>query len=277
MGSSHSIFYGDKIAIKLDQRSIHAFSSSLEKIKKIINNHHHLRLHDKLINPMTLTKSSSSSSSSHLHIAKLLKKYNPKVFSKEYVVRFDRPGVNLGHILIRKAKESYKTTGIFNSACLVDPFGNVLLSEGSSENTLSPIRTPFLELVRKYHRLLFEAGQEGNKYFAHLKYCKTVLLLGPGKDPKSIMEAGCFGASIEGELPKNRNDHSSQLQYVIQQQDPNDLKDMLGNLPPLYSKTIGIRNAITEVKDVELQDFCRSRALGYHHHSLHLQNNKKIE
>lgn len=246
-GPHDSAFFGGTIDSKLDKRSVRAFSSSLKKVKKIINSHHGLPP-DELANPKTLVAKPSS------RILRILKKYNPRVFSSGYVVSFEKQGIDLGHILIQKAKESYEMSGVFNSACLVDPFGNVLISESGAEHA-SPIRTPFLELVRKYHKLLLEAGPEGSKYLAHLKYCKTILLIGPGKDSKSIMEAGCFGASIEGELPKGK--HS--LQYVIPQQEPDELKDMLDNLPPLYSGVVRIGDAVCEVKDAKLYEFCKSK------------------
>jgi tRNA(Arg) A34 adenosine deaminase TadA len=246
IGSPESIFSGDEIDSELDRRSTRAFSSSLKKVKGIINSHHG-QLPDKLLtDPRTLARSS--------RIFRLLRKYNPKVFSDGYVVDFDRPGINLGYILVEKAKESHEKSGTFNSACLIDPFGNILLSEGSNEGA-SPIRTPFLELVRKYHNLLFEAGAEGRKYLAHLKYCKTVMLLGPGYDSKSLMEVGCFGSSMEGKLPKGR-----QIQYVIQQQGQDDLQNMLDNLPPLYSDVMRKGDAIQQVEDVQLQQFCTGKA-----------------
>jgi len=245
-GPPSSIFSHDMVDSSLDRRSVRAFSSSLKRVKKLVHDHHSLTP-DKLTNPSMLADKPS-------RIARLLKKYNPRVFSKEYTVNFDKPGINLGHILIQKAIESYQASGVFNSACLVDPFGNVIISESGAED-VSPIRTPFVKLVRRYHKLLLDAGPEGRKYFAHIKYCKTVLLLGLGKDSRSIMEAGCFGASIEGELPK----HGEQLQYVIPRQDPDDLQDMLSSLPPLYSDIVRIGDAICEVRDAKLQKFCKSK------------------
>ncbi len=169
-GPSDSMFSGEEIDSKIDRRSVRAFSYSLKKVKEIINNHHG-QLPEKLSDPKTLARSSS--------ISRLLKKYNPKVFSDGYLVDFDRAGTNLGQILVEKAKESHEKSGVFNSACVIDPFGNVLLLEAGAEDA-SPIRTPFLELVRKYHRLLLEAGAEGRKHFVHLKYCKVVTLFVPG-------------------------------------------------------------------------------------------------
>lgn len=244
-GPPDSIFSGDEIDSKLDRRSVRAFSSSLKKVKGIINNHHG-QSPDKLTDPKTLARSS--------RIFRLLKKYNSKVFSDGYLVDFDKPGINLGQILVEKAKESHEKSGVFNSACLIDPFGNVLLSEAGAEDA-SPIRAPFLELVRKYHRLLLEAGAEGSKHLAHLKYCKTVTMLGPGRDPKSLMEVGCFGSCIEGKLPKGE-----QMQYVIPQQGQDDLQNMLNNLPPLYLDVMRLKDAIHQVKDVQLQQFCTSKA-----------------
>jgi tRNA(Arg) A34 adenosine deaminase TadA len=252
-GPRSSIFFGGTVDSKFDKRSARAFSSSLKKVKRIINNNHGI-LPNELIDPKTLVAKPSS------RILRVLKKYNPRVFSQEYIVNFEKPGISLGYILIQKAKESHEMSGIFNSACLVDPFGNVLIAESSLENA-SPIRTPFLELVRKYHKLLLAVGSEGSKYFAHIKYCKTVLLLGPGKNSKSLMEAGCFGASIEGELPKDRR--TRQLEYVISQQEPNNLREMLDNLPPLYSDTTRIQDAVCKVKDTKLYEFCKSKTPKY--------------
>jgi cytosine deaminase len=242
-GPSRSIFYGSMIDSALDRRSVYAFSSSLEKVKRIINRHG--RAPDELIDPRTLGKSS--------RIFKLLKKYNPEALFGAYATTFDKPGSDLGRIMVQKAKDSYRACGIFNSACIIDPFGNVLLTESGAQDA-SPIRTPFMELARKYHRLLFEAGQEGSKHLAHMKYCKTVLMLGPGRDSKSLMELGCFGSCIEGEMPKGK-----QLQYIIPRQKPQDLRDMLDNLPPLFSSVVRIQDATQQVEDAALVKFCRSQ------------------
>ncbi|HEX7033959.1 MAG TPA: nucleoside deaminase [Nitrososphaera sp.] len=244
-GPSDSIFYGSDIDSRFDQRSIRAFSSSLKKVKDIINCHG--QPPSKLVNPRTLERSS--------HIFKLLKKYNPQVLSDEYVVAFDSPGIELGYILVEKASESYKVSGIFNSACIIDPFGNVLMAESGAQEK-SPIRTPFMDLVRKYHKLIFDLGHEGRKYFAHTKYCKIVTMLGPGEDSKSLMELGCFGACIEGRLPEG-----SQLQYIIPQQRQQDLKRMLENLPPLFSTTVRLQDHIQQVEDEQLIKFCKSASV----------------
>lgn len=239
-GPRSSIFYGSEIDGRLDSRSIKAFSSSLKKVKGIVSGHHG-RPPDELANPK-FAKSS--------RLLRLLKKYNPKVFSKGHVVSFDRPEIDLGRILIQKARES---AGAFDSACLVDPFGNVLLAQGSDGQ--SPIRTPFMELVRRYHKLLIEAGHEGRRHLAHMKYCKTVLLYGPGRDPESLMNLGCFGSAIEGKLPKGK-----QLEYVIPRQSQDELQAMLDNLPPLFSRVVRIKDAIRQAKDPELYEFCKDNA-----------------
>lgn len=244
-GSSDSIFYGSEICRRLDQQSVQAFSSSLEKVKAIINRHG--QHPSKLMNPRTLEKSSL--------IFKLLKKYNSEVFSDAYAVAFDRPGIELARILVEKANESYGASGIFNSACIIDPFGNILLAESGVQDK-SPIRTPFMELVRKYHKLIFDAGREGRRYFAHIKYCKIVMMLGPGQDSKSLMELGCFGSCIEGELP-----YGMQLQYVIPQQKHQDLQCMLENLPPLFSTIVRLQDHVRQVEDAELVKLCKARLI----------------
>ena len=219
----------------------------MEKVQEIINRHG--QPPDKLVNPKTPAKSS--------RVFRLLKKYNSKIFSHGYDTSFNKPGINLGKILVQKAKESHEKSGTFNSACLIDPFGNVLLAESGAEDE-SPARTPFMELARKYHKLLFEAGPEGRKCLAHIKYCKTVLMQGPGRDSKSLMDLGCFGSCIEGKLPVGK-----QLQYVIPQQKQKDLQEMLRNLPPLFSEIVRISDAVQQVKDAQLVKFCKSQASEY--------------
>lgn len=241
-GPIDSIFYGSEIDSRLDQRSTLALSSSLEKVKRIINCHG--QSPNKLLNPKTLKRSSSA--------FKLLKKYNPKVFSNDYIVAFGKPGIELGRILVEKANKSYKASGVFNAACIVDPFGNVLLAESGAQEK-SPIRTPLMDLMRKYHKLMFDAGQEGRRYFAHIKYCKTVAMLGPGRDPKSLMELGCLGSCTEGKLPEGR-----QFQYILPQQRQQDLKRMLENLPPFFSTVVRLQDHIQQVEDEELINFCKS-------------------
>lgn len=229
-GPPSSIFHGSKVEAGLDRRSVRAFSSSLEQVKGIVNRG---QKPSKLDNPKTLAKSS--------RVFKLIREYNPDAFSD----------IDLGRVLVQKAKESYETCSVFNSACIVDPFGNLLLAESSAE-AASPARTPFMELVRKYHRLRFEAGREGCRCLAHIKYCKTTMMLGPGRDSKSLMDLGCFGSCVEGNLPEGR-----QLQYMIPQQRRQDLQNMLANLPPLFSNTVRIQDAISQVDDAELVRFCK--------------------
>ena len=168
-GPRSSIFYGSEIDGRLDSRSIKAFSSSLKKVKGIVSSHHS-RPPDKLADPK-LAKSP--------RLLRLLKKYNPDVFSEGHVVSFDRPRIDLGRLLIQKAKES---SGSFDSACLIDHFGNVLLAQESGRQ--SPIRTPFMELVRRYHKLLLEAGLEGRRYLAHMKYCKVAAVRAGARPPE---------------------------------------------------------------------------------------------
>lgn len=246
-GPTDSIFYGSEINSRLDQRSIRAFSSSLEKVRGIINCNG--QPPNKLANPRTLERSSRT--------FKLLKKCNPQALSDDYIVSFDRLGTQLGCILVEKANESYKRSGIFNSACIIDPFGNVLLAESGAQEK-SPIRTPFMDLMRKYHKLMFDVGQEGRKFFTHIKYCKIVTMLGPGQDSKSLMELGCFGSCTEGKVPEG-----SQFQYIIPQQRQQDLKRMLENLPPLFSTILRLQDHIQQVEDEKLIKFCKSELASF--------------
>ncbi len=244
-GSQDSIFSGSEIDPLFDKRSTRAFTSSLAKIRNNINKD--WILPDRLENPGLLAKSKPSS-----HLVKTIRHHNPQAFSEEHTLNPGAPGAALGQVLISKARESYRNAGLFNSACIIDPFGNILLAGGAS-----PVeQTPLLDMMRRYYSLVNDAGENGRRYLAHPKYCKIAILFGPARSPAGLMEVGSLGSFFEGKLPRNSR---GQLEYVIPRQDVSELSGMLRSLPPFYSRTANLENVIQQTQDDALKEFCMAR------------------
>jgi cytosine deaminase len=242
-GPQDSIFSRSEIDPVFEKRSTRAFTSSLGRVRGRINKN--WISPDRLENPRLLIKSKPS-----LHIVKTVRRYNPEAFSEKHTLEQDAPGAALGRVLIEKAEESYRNTGsLFNSACIIDPFGNILLSAGGAN---SVEQTPLLDVMRRYYLLASNVGKDGRRYLAHPKYCKIAILFGPASDPTGFMEIGALGSFFEGKLAKH-----GQLEYVLPRQDASELANTLRNLPPFYSKTINLENAIRQTRDGALVEFCR--------------------
>ncbi|AIF83570.1 cytosine/adenosine deaminase [Candidatus Nitrososphaera evergladensis SR1] len=245
-GSQGSIFSGIEIDPLFEKRSTKAFRSSLDKIRKSINKDW-IFSPDSLENPRSLAKSKPLS-----RVVKTIKRYNPDAFSEKHTLDRGASCTALGHVLVDKARESHRYTGLFNSACIIDPFGNILLAGGAN-----PVeQTPLLDIMRKYHSLVNDAGKNGKRYLAHPKYCKVAIFFGPARDPTGMMEVGSLGSFFEGKLPKESR---GQLEYVLPRQDASELADMLRNLPPFYSETVNLKNVIQQTQDDALKEFCKAR------------------
>lgn len=161
-----------------------------------------------------------------------------KGYGKALEMRFEpgRPGPELAQELLRAGD---------NAAALLDPHGNLVMVTGGESR--SPIRTPLMELTRKWARVRAEAGPEGEKYLAHIKDCTVVTLYGPGPDAAGTMELGAYGSSVEGPVPQQG---AAGWQYVLPRQSPAQLSDHIASLPPLYSEVI--RPRVEQVLDREL-------------------------
>ncbi len=160
------------------------------------------------------------------------KKQDPQALSIK--VHPKKLGPELGARLLDVATRSRMAGNSFDAAALVDPFGNVLLTVGGQESH-SPIRTPFMELTRKYAQAGAEAGLEGVNQLAHFKHCTVVTLYGPGDEATDLMELGAYGSSVEGPLPEGTSRH---WQYLRPRQSEEGLQQTIDRLPPLYSQII---------------------------------------
>jgi cytosine deaminase len=245
-GPPESIFSGSRIDPLFEKRSTRAFRSSLATTRRRINKD--WISPDCLEDPGLLAKTKPSS-----RLVKTIRRYNPQAFSEKHtLLNQSAPGAALGQALISKARESYENAGLFNSACIIDPFGNILLAAGAS-----PVeQTPLLDIMRRYYSLAYNVGENGRKCLAHPKYCKIAILFGPARDPAGLMEVGSLGSFFEGKLPRKSR---GQLEYVLPRQDISELADMLRNLPPFYSKTVNLENVIQQTQDDALREFCEAR------------------
>ncbi len=250
-GSQRSIFSGSEIDPIFEKRSTRAFKAGLDKVRSCLNRD--WQTLGNLENPRLLAKKEDYSSRSS-YLVETFKRYNPQVFSEKHILEQGMPGIALGQMLIAKAKESSTKTGVFNSACIIDPFGNILLATGANPAK----KTPLLDIMRGYYSLANAVGEEGRRYLAHPKHCKISILFGPTSDPTGLMEVGALGSFFEGKLPENT---SGQLEYIIPRQDSSRLEGMLRSLPPFYSETVDLPKAIRQTQDNALRELCEARTL----------------
>jgi tRNA(Arg) A34 adenosine deaminase TadA len=221
-GSDRSPFTGARIPGEIEQRSLDAFLASLSQVKKTIGE-------SGSVEPEELKDPA-------LHATPEIKAALHKQDSGALSIKVDPKelGPELGARLTDIATRSQMNGNSFDAAALVDPFGNVLVTTGGQESH-SPIRTPFMELTRKYAEARSEAGADGIHQLAHFKHCTVVTLYGPGDEATDIMELGAYGSSVEGPLPEGSSRH---WQYIRPRQSEEELQQTVDRLPPLYSEII---------------------------------------
>lgn len=221
-GSEQSIFSGARISGDVEKRSLDAFMESLGKVRATVGR----------LGSITPDQLQDPGKHATAEVTAALQKQDPAALS----VKVDPKtlGPKLGARLLDVATRSKISGNSFDAAALVDPFGNVLLTVGGQESH-SPIRTPFMELTRRYAQACSEAGAEGTNQLAHFKHCKVVTLFGPGDEPTDIMELGAYGSSVEGPLPEGSSRH---WEYLRPRQSEADVRKTIERLPPLYSQII---------------------------------------
>lgn len=133
---------------------------------------------------------------------------------------------------LRQLAEKSRSEGNdYNSAVLVGPFGDVLLSATGKES-ISPIRTPIFELTRAYNKLRNTVGDDGKHHFPPFSQCRMVTMQGPSPSAVGVAEIGGFCSSAKGGFAEGNDRH---WQYLTERQSPGELKQLLDNLPPRYS------------------------------------------
>ncbi|MGL4560934.1 MAG: nucleoside deaminase [Brevinema sp.] len=167
-----------------------------------------------------------------------LKKYYPQTL--EYSCARGNPDEQIVPYLLEQMKIDKLQGGKGNAVAFLDYFGNLLLCCSGNTN-ISPIRTAFLEATRTYAHIRFDLyqqfGAEILTYLGHIKYGTFLFALGLDREIESLLTLGAYGSSIEGALP---DDNLCQMQYVIEQEDPETIRNYCAALPPLYSDIIKI-------------------------------------
>jgi len=233
-GSQKGPFAGARIPGQVEKRSLDAFLASLSQVKETIGQLGSVEP-DKLKDPALHATPQIKAALSKQDPAALSIKVDPK-----------KLGPELGARLVDIATRSQMNGNSFDAAALVDPFGNVLVTTGGQESH-SPIRTPFMELTRKYAEARANSGPDGVEQLAHFKNCTVVTLYGPGDEATDIMELGAYGSSVEGPLPEGSSRH---WQYIRPRQSEEEVQKTVDRLPPLYSEII--KPDIKQVDNPEL-------------------------
>jgi len=219
------------------------FDSSAEKVR--IHENHNIIPTCELKNPKDLPDT-------HPVIIEL-KKYYPQAL--QYSCPKSEPNEQIASYISEQMKIDKLQGGQGNAVAILDYFGNLLLCCPGNVN-ISPIRTAFLETTRTYARIRFDLYQEFGKevltYLSHIKYGTFLLALGLNTDIDSLLTLGAYGSSIEGPLPE---DNPNQMQYIIEQENPEIVSQCCSKLPPLYSQIIKINPC--QVKNKKLMEILK--------------------
>jgi cytosine deaminase len=242
-GGDSVIFANGKIRSATLYLTDAIFESSVNAVRTLDNNSGNDP--SKLTDPSTLPQKSP--------VKKAFLRAFPQAFSVK-VATPRIPGKELAPILVEVARRGRLSGAEFNSTAFLDPFGNLLLCLAGVE-TLSPIRTSFMELTRTYAHIRWVLMNSSNpatrrealKTLTHPKYGTFVFLYAPDPhSPVGIMTMGAYGSTMEGPLPQS---YPSNFQYILL---PNgvgkaQMAQAATRLPPFY--TTGVQVAPTQVID----------------------------
>ncbi len=159
----------------------------------------------------------------------------------------------LAPVLVHEAKKAVENgvTKKFNAAALVDSAGNLLMVRAGNEDEV-PHNTALANLLQDYAAFRADVmrgddanGTENIKFFEHPKFCKLVMLQGPGEETTDVMDIGLYGSSIEGPLANNMPYH---LEWIVngvtsdgQEFSQDDVANMISHFPPFYTDLVGIK------------------------------------
>ncbi|MTK63664.1 MAG: nucleoside deaminase, partial [Methanobacterium sp.] len=211
-GSSSSIFNGQSISADLNTQSLDTFNQSVEVTREIVNGE----------DPTPYNIATLGPDSPQL---KLLRQYYPLAVTLN--VDLATNPAPLLEPMLRVAKASHQAGNAFNSAALVDPFGNVLLVIGNNQGSCK-IDTSFLLLTRSYAQCRRNDDNAKDGALPHPKRCQIILLHGPDQGTESLMDLGAYGSTMEGPLPSDNPDN---LLYIVPRPPPSALAAMSDALP----------------------------------------------
>ena len=173
------------------------------------------------------------------------------------------PGKEIARTLLITARKAHERGAAFNSVAFLDPFGNLLLCLGGSEE-LSPIRTAFMEVTRTYAHIRWvvmndrspSVREKAGNVLTHPKYGTFVFLYAPDPNkPQGLMTMGAYGSTMEGPIPQT---YPPNLQYVLLPEGASQVavSELAMNLPPFYTTSVQV--APTQVLDWGLIDEIRT-------------------
>jgi tRNA(Arg) A34 adenosine deaminase TadA len=255
-GAPQVAFSGDVISAKNHLLARSAFVESLDRVRKLSNQFG--------IAPNLLTNPQSLPVDSEVrHALANADKNALAIVSENPTI----PGGELCSTLIRTATAARDSGDRFHSVALLDPFGNLLLCKAGAES-ISPIRTAFMELVRSYSALRWSLSNHPDRdvrkqsafSLAHPKHCTFVFLFAPDpRTPEGLMELGAYGSTLEGPgariFPAN-------IQYVLLPGvlSPRELLRLCADFPPFYRSKVKV--APMQVLDEELIQACKVATTG---------------
>lgn len=143
-----------------------------------------------------------------------------------------------------------RTPGSSGSAALVDRHGSLLCA--SAGRPANPAATGLVDAITTYSRFRFDAfsiprlEKQARAALPHPKYAR--LFRYPAPDPNSpltLLEFGTYGSTMEGRIPDSNIPNL--LLISTQDSGPQDrLDELIGGMPVLYSRDIGISFAIID-------------------------------
>jgi len=163
----------------------------------------------------------------------------PKAFTKK-----TNPSFPNSEIIDELKSVASDHNGNGNAVAFIDPFGNLVLCHSGNE-TISPIRTPLMEVIQTYSKTLWELMNHDDtrkiaeKTLAHPRFGTFLFLYCPEPyDATTIMDLGAYSFTMYKNIPKK----FSNLQYVNPSRKGtiNDLNSLISNFPPFYTKQVNL-------------------------------------
>ncbi|MCX8027350.1 MAG: nucleoside deaminase [Thermodesulfovibrionales bacterium] len=231
VGSNSVIFKDNSISKSTLDASLSVF---LDNVQKIRDNSQGSGVDPMyLIDPFNLPDNSP--------IKRAFREAYPKAFTYK-VANFRLPDETIKNILI-ELKENAPLAK--NAVAFIDPFGNLVLATADTF-TNNPVATAYMNLIQQYSKIRFslvnnpQTTEQARRTLTHPKYGTIVFLYAP--DPTDVLTLqilGAYGSTMEGPIPQTE---PSNFQYYYPPQNGTieELLNLISNLPPFYTKTVGI-------------------------------------
>lgn len=132
-----------------------------------------------------------------------------------------------------------------NAVAIIDPFGNLIMASADTFD-VNPVATGFMNLVQGYSKIRFnlvnnpDTTTEARKSLTHPKYGTFVFLYAPSSnDLLTLKDLGAYGSTMEGAIPQT-TPSNFQYYYPPREGTMTELLALIANMPPFYTKNVGI-------------------------------------